>query len=251
MEVTDVQWTRRQRQTFQQTVGPSPHALLCQPGEQLRQWHGTALSCHFATVTEQDQAGNGADSELCRQLGIGFAVELGQAAAALQLAGGLGEGRGEAAAGPHQLAQTSTSSGRSPLIWLANWLCCSSNGWSGSASDLQRPQRGASCTRAAGMRLRLAHCAQGTINESVMARLHGGMPIMWSLAGGYQAAGALSPWMRSAPGPGRQGCRRYARCRWTAGSDPATPRRGPAPRHSAGGAWYSPDGRPGTWHRRC
>ena len=78
---------------------PSANALLCQPGQQLWQRHGTALARDFAAFAKEDQARNGADAELRRQLRIGFAVELGQAAAALQLARGLGEGRGKAAAG--------------------------------------------------------------------------------------------------------------------------------------------------------
>ncbi|GEM_PF-2999237 len=202
-------------QTEPPPCGGLLHALLPQPCHQLRQRHGAALSGDFTAVAEQDQAGNRADAELRRQLCIGLAVELGQAAAALELTGSLRKGRGETAAGPHQLAQTSISSGRSPLIWLANWLCCRSNGAFGNASALHRPQRGASCSRSAGIRLRLAQCAQGTISDSVMTRLHGGMPLMWSLGGGYQAR--ISPWTRSAPGPDRRGCRRCARYRWIAG----------------------------------
>jgi len=75
-------------------------ALLCSPRQQLRQGHGAILARHFAGVSEQDQAGDGADAQLAGQLLVGFAVQLGQSAASLQLSGGLLEGRGEAAAWP-------------------------------------------------------------------------------------------------------------------------------------------------------
>ena len=74
--------------------------MLRQPRHQLRQRHGAALSGDFTAVAEQDQAGNRADAKLRRQLCIGLAVELGQAAAALELTGSLRKGRGETAAGP-------------------------------------------------------------------------------------------------------------------------------------------------------
>ncbi len=46
-------------------------------------------------MLEQQQAGDRADAQLPGQVAVGFAVELGQAAAAGQLAGGLFEGGGE------------------------------------------------------------------------------------------------------------------------------------------------------------
>ena len=57
---------------------PSANALLCQPGQQLWQRHGTALARDFAAFAKEDQARNGADAELRRQLRVGFAVELGR-----------------------------------------------------------------------------------------------------------------------------------------------------------------------------
>ena len=51
----------------------------------MRQWQGAALAGHFDAAAEQDQAGNGADAQLGRQLRIGLAVQLAQAATPLQL----------------------------------------------------------------------------------------------------------------------------------------------------------------------
>src|SRR5690606_39868462 len=50
-------------------------------------------------ISEQDQAGDGANAQLAGQLLVGFAVQLGQPAASLKLRGSLFEDRREAAAG--------------------------------------------------------------------------------------------------------------------------------------------------------
>src|SRR5690606_4362904 len=71
--------------------------------------------------------------------------------------------------GPHQSAQTSTSSGRAPLFWPTKLAWVSSKGSLPSRAPLQRPQRGASVRRSAGIRLSPLQCGQGTSSGSLMA----------------------------------------------------------------------------------
>src|SRR5690606_33200659 len=153
--------------------------------------------------------------------------------------------------GPHQLAQTSSSSGRSPFICCAKLPWFTSKGLATSTSFLQRPQRGCWLTRSAGMRLSPAQYAQGTTSESVMGVLLGCFSLdddAWRVSGPRHArAGTASDGLQSqasanealrpvspskppAPVPGRQECRRYARYRSTAAPCPAVRRLFPAPR---------------------
>src|SRR5690606_37468309 len=57
------------------------------------------LAGDFDAALEQNQAGNGADAHLPGQIGVGFTIELAQAAAALQLCGSLLEDRRKGLAG--------------------------------------------------------------------------------------------------------------------------------------------------------
>src|SRR3990167_6552836 len=74
-------------------------ALLTQPAEQLRQGQRATRASHFDAALEQDQRRDRANAHFSRELRVGFAVQLAQAAVTLQLRGGLLIDRSKAAAG--------------------------------------------------------------------------------------------------------------------------------------------------------